>query len=166
MTNEQAADIRARAIRYAKRKGAVDDIAEDFAQFIFTQGGTEYFRERWVDFLRVRFGRGKTVRPKATLAASSNFLEWKPVYSPSLPYARESFFLESLHNLDRDQRAYTILHYKWGLTMAEIGEVFGVTESSVSLRFKTVHRRLRLVVSSGLTFCTAPIYGNPNHPAD
>lgn len=49
-------------------------------------------------------------------------------------------FLNNLKNLDR---AVIILFYVWGLSMREIGEVFGVSESRVSQRHANAMKQIK-----------------------
>lgn len=52
-------------------------------------------------------------------------------------------FDEACKALSGDLRSMFILHYKWGLQLKDIAEIFGCTSANISHHFKLIHQLLK-----------------------
>jgi predicted DNA-binding protein YlxM (UPF0122 family) len=118
---------------YAKRRGASEGFAEDFASYACEKvynsrkAPMQYI---FADF--VRLNKKDLVTEHRTIFKSPSkdeFNELNEVFKVLLPAG--------------ETRVIIILFYKWGLTMEEIGDLFGYTESRISQKFKYAIERLR-----------------------
>lgn len=131
----------------AKSKGFSKEIQEDFAQYAMIrihEGATSKVSMLLVDFLREEFGRTRkdgTPNPKAALTL--NPLQLTTENMPRSEQVHSLDYDRILSALSPEDRAYLTLQNKWGFTLQEIGDTFGVTEGRVSQVLTEVYKKLR-----------------------
>lgn len=135
MDSDTAAKLRARAKRGAESQGFRDD-AEDLAQdtilhYLEGKGQHQKVDHALVDCIRQRFGqeREKNYDKKTRLRNAGSGVSGPEVKGLQVPQHHHDFDLDRLTaKLPERLRAVVFLHFKWGLTLPEIAEAFGITE--------------------------------------
>lgn len=131
---------------HGRRLGLSHQEAEDFAQEASLKihlGRIPKFEWLLADFLRQTRGssRSKTGLLKQSLDGSLRRGQMEDDPEQSIE-ALADVQLVSVPKLSRWERAIVVLHAKWGLTFAEIGEVFGLTEAGVSFITRKIRKRI------------------------
>lgn len=147
ITEERYKAIRGKAFEIAKSYGMLDH-AEDFAQeaaFQYSKGRKAVMSLMFIDYIRKAFGDTRTESNKelnqSRLGESRYFEEVDPNvhgYEPEM----SSDIRHCQNNLtDQDRVIFTLL-CKYGLSMAEIGDVLGVSESRICQHMGEIKKKL------------------------
>ena len=137
-------EIRRIAVHKATQMG-YGDIAEDFAQeatLKLSQGRKANMSQLLIDFIRLEYGDTRQGAEKGKSWAEKRAYNELDLAQASEPFSHDLDFYSLLEDLDEKQRAYLILTHKWGLTLAEVGDCFGVTEGRVSQQLTAVHEKI------------------------
>ncbi len=142
MTEAEACRIRRRAITTARSLGRHAE-AENFAHFAvmaFMNGRKPgYYKELFWDYWRHIKGRPGNKKRIPDSALVSYDLVPEPPASPT----GEMVELPLADLWDGSQRAMIILRGTFGLTLKEIGIVFGVSESRVCQLFSEIEKKAK-----------------------
>jgi len=130
---------------HAIRKG-FDRDAEDFAQEVclaYVRGRKATISQLFTDYLRQWYGDTRTlggrIRSRATL-----FYENEPERCSDGMLGPDGDNWQCVVGfLKGSDKCIITLKYKWGLSEAEIGNCFGVTESRICQRIKGIQGRIR-----------------------
>lgn len=150
MTQIELADKRRLAMKIAQHNGYPGH-AEDFAQeaiMELARGRKASLDLLFFDYLRKTFGRCQQDRVTPEMEARRTLeSKWVEVskFKDSLfaPTADHDVDFQSILRLaDAEDRPYLVLCHKWDLTLKEIGDVFGVSESRACQLLGEAYKRL------------------------
>lgn len=135
-----------RAREYGRKMGLGSE-ADDFAgwlalQWLDNKSTHQYIADSFIDYLR-----GSRGRPNM----ASSRLKWdkaqelkKKHLEAQKPEQEAACLVEELaDSLEREARIIFILKVVWGLTLAEIGHVFGITEAAASLKYTAIKKKIK-----------------------
>ena len=124
------------AFNEVKKFGRLD-LLDDFTQFAaeaIVRGRKATVPQLFIDFIRDTLGDSRydgSRKPKSKSMVGLEYLKGTGyVDKHSIDYNSITEFYDGV------ERAILILYYKWGMTMAEVGDVLGVSEGRVSQIFK------------------------------
>jgi DNA-directed RNA polymerase specialized sigma24 family protein len=121
--------------------------AEDYAQdvaatFAEKPDSRQTVQQALIDVIRRDRGDPRVSK----LRVREGHYEHVPEHEAFMLAARPEHRLTGLYEMlppDEPERALIVLHFGWGLTLREVGLVFGVGEACMSLKLKAALRRLR-----------------------
>jgi DNA-directed RNA polymerase specialized sigma24 family protein len=132
--------------KYVATKWGYPELADDFSQELFV-----YFLQKpdrgatvdqlFIDYLRARYGHSRTGGNRSRLQAERNYVELDELRDLAdgsraidVDWERLGLFRgPEIEDLERIDRIFLILTFKWGFTLKELGELIGVTESGACL---------------------------------
>lgn len=140
------------------RRSRLKHEAEDFASEAMLkslEGSSASIDELWIDYLRTNYGDTRSKYRKDQKRLYPKNVDHKTKLVSTEETGREVNFgciqrliCENGSWFSQRDRAALTLKYKWGLTSSEIAEAFGVTPSTVTLIFKELETRIRLIVET------------------
>jgi DNA-directed RNA polymerase specialized sigma24 family protein len=157
---ENAARYIERAKIAARKKGFYED-ADDLAQSLILamlEGRHKHatIDQAIIDVIRAEHGRPssgsfaakKALRQGVKHLSDADNLKFRSVdprkrMDDGLDYTR---MVKALPK--REDKIIFILHHKWGFLNAEIGEMFGVTNTRINQRLAAIHRNLRVMLEN------------------
>ena len=141
--------LRRKAMAVAAESG-FHSHAQDFAQEVclkVSQGRQTTLDNLLTDFLRHYFGDNRAVhqdRVEAKREIESRYADLKTNdRTPAQEHMSEMDFFAHLKGLEVQERAMLVLRFKWDLSLMEIGEVMGVSESRISQQLTATLAKLR-----------------------
>lgn len=141
--------LRHQAVGMARKAGFINH-ADDFAQVALlklSQGRKTTLDNLLTDYLRETFGRSNVVNKDALETRRAIESRWHDLETNDVPDPTQvkegQDFHTHLKDLEPKERAMLVLLYKWDMTLKEVGEVFGVTESRTSQVVTAIHAKLR-----------------------
>ncbi len=143
---EELSRLRELAVIKANRSGYTD-LAEDFAQeaiLKLSMGRKANMGQLLVDFIRQEYGdtRGGTERG-IEWAEKRSYEDVSIRQFPDAMFKDDMDFYSLVSGLDGMERAYILLTHKWGLTLAEIGDCFNLSEGRISQQLSVIHEKIR-----------------------
>lgn len=143
------------ARNYALGRGLPFQDSQDFAQFVSmvllkNPDRKPILHYLFIDFLRVHFGQAR--RPESfKVAKNLRFAseiddERDRCRKPSEPLIIEDI----LKFCSKIERAVLLLRYKWGFDLGEIGQLFGESESGISVKLKQIKNLIRQKITQDL----------------
>lgn len=118
-----------------------EDITQEVVCLIIERNLDKYYvRFLVIDVLRMKYRSQrkchKTLKPKEIPVEQSFFEK-----HPELPIFNLDFD-KIISNFKGHDRALLLLRYKWGLNLDELAEVYGVSESWISIQLKTIETEI------------------------
>lgn len=127
-----------------------EGITDDFTQFMFLrylEGSKGKVSQLFIDFLRSEYG--KTTGSKTNLSVNlKNPVSLDKVEDMEAMDMHDVDFKKILSQFKGEDRAILSLYYQWDLTLKEIGETFGVSEATICLTLKELHKKAKIFVGS------------------
>lgn len=139
------------AIKYGHTQEAEDIAQSVLLQFIKNPKSKQTVEHAVIDYLRQNDwkSRGKSRRFCLFNRAQQDDrfeIESIPAVFGSNGHGHESFE-RYLNCLKTEDRIITVLRYKWSLSESEIGYCFGISDSRVCQRIKSIHKRIQKEIS-------------------
>lgn len=137
--NRTRAQIMAHAKRFSK------ETQEDFAQYVDLkqlEGRESTLEFLLIDFLRNQNGH-PTRNPNRYQDRQAYLYDEEVHAYPSQDDLTGIDYHALMQSLDQKEKAYINLIHRWGMTMKEAGEVFGVNESRASQIVSEIHAKLK-----------------------
>ena len=130
----------AKALTKRFNKPELTDDLVSFASEAIVRGRKATVKQLYVDFLRQEFGDSRGLSSTFKLA---NALEWEDYMDMEVLDSHSVDFNKIVNSFKGEDKAVLVLYYQWSLTMKEIGNVFGCSEASISIRFKEINNKLK-----------------------
>lgn len=148
MSKYDIEELRSVAI-YSATAAGHGSIAEDFAQeatLALSQGRKATISQLLTDFIRHEYGRSETGAKGYMWNEKRGFLELDHTQEGE-PHSYNLDFNKHLSCLDSIERAYVVLYHKWGLSLLEIGDAFGLSEGRVSQQLSAINSKIKRFIS-------------------
>lgn len=122
---------------------------EDFAQEVALEnlkGRTTTMKNHLIDYLRREYGDTRYAPGKIKADALLNPAEVTELNSGYEEQTNTIDFESLINCLDAREQAYMNLIHRWGFTMFEVGQTFGVSEGRVSQEVKEINKKLKKAI--------------------
>jgi len=160
MTRDEFLKLK-RAAFFVARKFQFEEYADDFVGELWmrqSKNPRANTTQLFIDFLRDLFGRSRIKGkkdfkdPTRVGLLPLDAVEHEPW---GMPKHMDTAVL--LRGLSERERVMTVLYFKWGMTEAEIGDVFGLSESGACLVLKKAKEYLIEKVQSSSKKSSPPV---------
>lgn len=140
--------LRKTAVGTAILKG-FSKVAEDFAQEVALNeisGRHTTMNNHLVDYLRKEFGDIRYLPGQSKASALLNPIEVTDNTSGFYEQGNDMDYETIINSLSAREQAYMNLIHRWGFTLNEVGQTFGVSEGRVSQEVKEINRKLKKAI--------------------